>query len=298
MRSPGSGPAGALEYFMPDPADPAGPGKQMTPAFFLTGQSLQPGASDRDRRQALGTWLTARTNPWFARAFVNRLWSELMGEGFFEPVDDLGRDRDTAAPRTLDFLAGRFIACDYDVKWLFRTLMETEVYQRESRPRRNPEQPPLLANVPQPLRADVLVDVLCDALGVDLTTARAVGTRASRGPATNRRQLQSLFGYDPSAPRDGITASIPQVLLLMNSPIVNQALEAGTSQSILGLLLANTPDDRDVAVALYLRCLARRPSDDELAICLECVQGADNRTEAFEDLLWGLLNSEEFRHRN
>ena len=38
-------------------------------------------------------------NPWFATAFVNRMWRELVGEGFYEPVDDMGPDRNRSAPK-------------------------------------------------------------------------------------------------------------------------------------------------------------------------------------------------------
>ena len=62
----------------------------MTPTFFATNQKAKAGLGDIQRRQLLAKWLTAKRNPWFAKAFVNRMWSELVGEGFFEPVDDIG----------------------------------------------------------------------------------------------------------------------------------------------------------------------------------------------------------------
>jgi hypothetical protein len=62
-------------------------------------------------------------------------------------------------------------------------------------------------------------------------------------------------------------------------------------------LLSETKDDEAVAIELYLRCLAREPNDAELAVCLEHVKATGNRTEAFEDVLWSIINSTEFLHR-
>ena len=46
---------------------------------------------------------------------------------------------------------------------------------------------------------------------------------------------------------------------------------------------------------VYLRTLARRPTDRELARCREHIRTVGNRAEAFEDILWALINSTEFQ---
>ena len=63
---------------------------------------------------------------------------------------------------------------------------------------------------------------------------------------------------------------------------------------MLGRVLSATPDDEEVAVELYLRCLSREPTDRELATCLDHVRDTPSRREAFEDVLWTLLNSYDF----
>ena len=88
-----------FEHFMPDLENPTAEGTLMEPVFFLTGQKLPVGTSDEDRRKTLGDWITSAENPWFARAFVNRVWGELVGVGFYEPIDDLGPDRTCGAQR-------------------------------------------------------------------------------------------------------------------------------------------------------------------------------------------------------
>jgi hypothetical protein len=297
VRRPNAGQArGSLEHYMPELDNPTARGTLMEPVFFVTGQKLATGSSDKQRRETIARWITSRSNPWFAKAFVNRLWSELVGEGFYEPVDDLGPDREATASAVLDYLAAQFAANKYDVKWLFRTITATEAYQRESRSRHEPGETPMLANVPQRLRADQLYTALTSILGAPLGRP---GARARQAPnLRNPRNLfASVFGYDPSTPRDEVAGAIPQALLLMNSTQFAVGMDSDRPQSLLGKLLSQQSDDSMVAVELYLRTLSREPAPDELATCLAQVKGSTSRGEGFEDVLWALLNSAEFLYR-
>lgn len=302
FRPPGA-PAGfnEIEHFMPDLKDPTSKGTLVTPVFFATGQKLKNGTSDLERREALGDWLTAKSNPWFAKALVNRLWSELVGEGFYEPVDDMGPDRACSAPDTMEFLAEQFKDHDYDVKWLVSAIAATDAYSRRSRERRAPDQTPFLANYPQRLRADQIFDILTSSLGLP-PAAPGMGFRGPGGGYGRvqgpRAEFNVAFAYDPSERRDDVTGSIPQALLLMNAPLVNQAIDGKSASTMLGKLLSKVSDDEEVTVELYLRLLAREPKNDELTICLDHVKQTGNRAEAFEDILWTLINRTEFIHRN
>ena len=66
---------------------------------------------------------------------------------------------------------------------------------------------------------------------------------------------------------------------------------------MLGRLLRTQMSDEAVVVELYLRCLAREPENSEVKICLSHVRKTGDRREAFEDILWALLNSTEFLYR-
>jgi len=289
---------GTPEHYMTDLNKPDEQGKLMQPVFFLTGQSLPMGSKDAERRDSLAQWITAKDNESFAKALVNRLWSELVGEGFYEPVDDIGPDRTPTAPQTLNYLSAEFAATNYDVKWLFTTILSTEAYQRESRPRRKPDETPFTANVPQRLRADQLFDNLLAVLDIAEPSGGGPGMYGGpRGPFRSPRfAFAAVYGYDPSEPRDDVQASIPQALAMMNSPLINAAMRASAG-TWLGRMLAKTPHDDDAIVEIYLKALAREPSERELATCREHVKQVDNRGEAYEDLLWSLLNSTEFLHR-
>ncbi|MGC3969679.1 MAG: DUF1553 domain-containing protein [Pirellulales bacterium] len=288
-----------IEHYMPDLKDPAAQGKLMQPVFFATGDKLPEEQTDLQRRETLAQWITSPKNPWFAKSLVNRMWAELVGEGFYEPVDDIGPDRKCSAPQTLELLAQEFTAQGYDLKWLYRTILATEAYQRESRPRRNPEEASFAANCAHRIRADQLYDALLNALGLPSDEPAAVaGSYGGRfALASPRAQFARVFGYDPSAKRDEIAGSIPQALLLMNSPNLAAGINGRSPVTTLGKLLADDRSDESVIVELYLRCLAREPNEKEAAVCLDHLKQAANRVEAFEDVLWSLVNSTEFLHR-
>ncbi len=288
---------------MPDLKHPESQGTRMQPVFFLTGQKLDYGTPDATRRETIAKWITAPSDEWFAKAFVNRIWAEMVGEGFYEPIDDLGPDRTCTAPKTMDYLATAFTDSHYDVKALYRIITATDAYQRESRSRRNPEGTPFAANCPQRLRGDQLYDALVSALGMREGGLGLFGAGQPKGGGgkgallrTPRNQFNQTFGYDPSTPRDEVSGSIPQALTMMNGPQINRAID-GNRGTELVRLLNSTKDDEAVATELYLRCLGREPNKDELKTCLDQVKDSKSRTEAFEDVLWALVNSTEFLHR-
>ena len=288
---------GHLEHHMPDLNHPDEEGKLMRPVFFVTGQKLDVGTHDRMRREKLAEWLTGTGNHWFAKAFVNRMWAELVGHGFYEPVDDLGPDRKCSAAHTLDYLAEQFAMSHYDIKWLFRVITATEAYQRQSRSRYEEGQAPLAANCPQRLRGDQLYNSLIEVLGIDENAQLPNRDNYRAVLAGPRGRMNATFCYDPSGRRDEIAGSIPQALFLMNAPEVNSALNGRQPNASLGKLLVEVPDDKAVVEELYLRCLAREPKQTELQTCLDHVHTTGQRAEAFEDILWSLINSTEFLNR-
>ncbi|MBI3838802.1 MAG: DUF1549 domain-containing protein [Planctomycetia bacterium] len=288
---------GHLEHHMPDLNHPDEEGKLMRPVFFVTGQKLDVGMPDRERREKLAEWMTGKGNHWFAKAFVNRMWSELVGHGFYEPVDDLGPDRKCSAPHTLDYLAEQFATSHYDIKWLFRVITATDAYQRQSRSRYEEGEAPFAASCPQRLRGDQLFNSLIEVLGIDEYAQQPNRDNFRAILAGPRGRMNATFGYDPSGRRDEVAGSIPQALFLMNGPELNRALSGRQSNTSLGKLLAEVSDDQAVVEELYLRCLAREPKETELQTCLDHLHTTRQRAEAFEDIMWSLINSTEFLNR-
>ena len=107
-------------------------------------------------------------------------------------------------------------------------------------------------------------------------------------------QFKQEFNFDPSLPSDEVEGSIPQALMLMNNPQIQQKIKAqGTN--LLGRILSAYPKDDEALRMVYLRTLARKPTDREAAKGLAYVKKVGSRAEAFEDILWALLNSTEFQ---
>jgi hypothetical protein len=197
-------------------------------------------------------------------------------------------------------LSKEFAAGGYDVKWLLRTIMATEMYQLPAAPRRGPEEPPFQANVAQRLRADQLYDNLLHVLESDEPQGFRGGPPGGAGMGrffNPRARFSATFGYDPSQRRDEIAGSIPQALAMMNSPNVTAALR-GSGRTMLARLLADTKNDEALVEELYLKVLARQPSQSEITTCVQHAQQIGSRVEAFEDILWGLVNSTVFLHRS
>ncbi|HWG44362.1 MAG TPA: DUF1549 and DUF1553 domain-containing protein, partial [Gemmataceae bacterium] len=86
-------------------------------------------APDTDPRQKLADWLTAKDNPYFARALVNRYWKHFLGRGLVDPEDDLRVTNPPSNPELLDALAKHFLEHHYDLKDLVRTICTSQVYR-------------------------------------------------------------------------------------------------------------------------------------------------------------------------
>ncbi len=79
-------------------------------------------------RTALAKLITSPYNRYFSRNIVNRLWAELVGRGFYEPVDNF---QDIVShKKTLNYLCEEFVANGYDTQWLISTIVKTDAYAR------------------------------------------------------------------------------------------------------------------------------------------------------------------------
>jgi hypothetical protein len=315
---------GVPRYTMPDLKDPH-KSIPVEPKFFLArSETLVPKSLNAQQRRVLAaSYVTGQDNPWFAKAFVNRMWCVLLGDGFYNPVDDIGPDREAHDSAVLDALASGFQQGGYDIKWLLRTILNTRAYQREFRPSNTAAgKTPFAANCPSRLRADQIFDSLDHALGLNIEKPGRARDRANaefnkklqerlkgqpkmvqdfikmaaeqlRGPRT---PFNLLYGVDPSMPNDDVLGTIPQALFLMNGPQVNRAIKAENG-TVLGEILASTPNNREALERLYLRVLARRPTAKELELLDHYANNVNDRREVFEDILWCLVNSTEFISR-
>ena len=274
----------------------------------LTGETMDPAplfgdAPDLgdDPREALASWMTAPENPYFSRVIVNRVWADLMGVGIVEPVDDLRATNPPTNPELLKALAEDFVANGHDLKHLVRTIMASRAYALSSKP--NGGNAADLRNYSRHyrkrLRAEALLDAVCDATGVPEQydaappDARAVEIWTHRVPSV----FLDTFGrpdpnQDPPCERTPET-SVTQVLHLMNSPDLHEKVTADDGRAA-GLADSDAPPEA-IVEDFYLRLFSREPTSEERRIALSVFDepGIDRRRAA-EDLLWALLNTAEF----
>jgi hypothetical protein len=79
------------------------------------------------RRAAFADAAT-QNNPLLARAFVNRMWSALLGRGIVQPADEMNDHNAPSHPELLDWLAEDFAAHNYDVRREVRGIVLSRVY--------------------------------------------------------------------------------------------------------------------------------------------------------------------------
>ena len=142
-----------------------------------------------DPRQPLLDWLRDKENPYFARAFVNRVWANYFGRGIVEPADDLNLANAPSNAELLDYLSTTFVARGYDMKWLHREIVNSDTYQRSWRPNATNahDEKNYSRALTRRLPAEVLLDAVTIATASEPRAAHLVSEIAERaiGPAGN-----------------------------------------------------------------------------------------------------------------
>ena len=130
-----------------------------------TSVRLEPG---QDPREAFASWLTAPANPWFARAAVNRTWCWLVGRGIVHEPDDIRPDNPPSHPELLAFLERELVAARFDMKHVYRVILNSSTYQLSSIPASSPAAPEsrFAYALVRPLDAEVLIDALNQITGM------------------------------------------------------------------------------------------------------------------------------------
>jgi hypothetical protein len=256
---------------------------------------------DEDRRASLADWLVAPSNPFFARAMVNRIWYHLMGRGIVEPVDDFRESNPPASAELLQALSDDFVAHGFDAKRTIRLILNSRVYQLSSRPNEFNEGDDRYfshAKV-RPLSAEQLLDSVCLSTGVpEKLFDLPPGSRAAQVPDGELvHPFLRAFGQPARADacqcERGTDTTLEQALQLVGGRTIHQKVIARKNR--IGDLLEAGADDGTLVEQLFLATLSRYPDpqERELAVSQLAAPSADRRRVA-EDLLWALLNHPEF----
>ncbi len=275
-----------------------------------TNESLQPtglGAApsevspERDPREALVDWMAAPNNPFFAKALVNRYWKHFFSRGIVDPEDDMRVTNPASNPALLDALAQHFISSRFDLKELVRTICRSQVYQLSALPNDynlNDKQN-FSRYYPKRLTAEVLLDALDSVTAAPSSFAGLpAGTRAVQIPDTGvNSYFLTVFGKPEAASacecERSQEANLAQSLHLLNSTEVQGKLANGNGRAAK-LAADKERTDADKVRDLYLSVYSREPAADELGIATAHLAKNENKQQAFEDILWALVNTKEF----
>ena len=270
------------------------------PAYF--GRELEIDNSTNRRLEFAN--LICRDDPskQLARSMVNRTWGQFFGFGFTKPVDDMGPHNAPSHPELLERLTDEFIAANYDVRRLCGWICKSEAYGLTSKFNdKNTVDDPANGEVPlfshmyvKSLTAEQLYDSLLIATG-----AHEAG-QASYEEAQAQRQMWlteflRIFGGADDQEPTVFAGSIPQALMLMNGELVNKAVSADSGSYLNSVLNdSSLRSDNQRVQQLYLSALGRLPSRKEVTQLGSFVKSHPNKLQAFQDLYWALLNSNEF----
>jgi hypothetical protein len=280
-------------------------------AMFPDGKTVKLTAG-QDPRIVLADWLVNPANPWFTRNIANRAWSWLMGRGLIEEPDDIRADNPPVNPQVLAYLEQQLVASRYDLKHLFRLILNSTTYQLSSIPASsNSVAAANFAHYPvRRLEAEVLIDALNQITGTTEEYVSPIPEPFTFIPPTERTigladasitsPFLELFGRSPrdtgleSERNNRVTAA--QQLHLLNSSHVRRKLEQGPG---LRALTRNRASPRDAVYSVYLSILSRCPTADELKVIKSYMESEAAKSRRPEvDLAWALINSPEFLCRH
>ena len=289
-------------------------------AIFPDGTKIKLPA-DTDPREIFANWLIDRHNPWFARSIVNRVWYWLLGRGIIHEPDDIRPNNPPSNPELLVYLERELVAGHYDLKRIYRLILNSQTYQLSAMPRNTT--PEAAANFASYAIRRLDAEVLIDAIN-KITGAQDLYTSAIPEPFTYIPEDQpavaladgsitspflALFGRSARATgmeNERDNKQVPaQWLQLLNSSHIQKKIEQGPK---LKALFDSKQQPTAIVEELYLTILSRPPT----AMELETLKTAEiispmtkttknnytKRRENWIDLTWALINSTEFLYRH
>ena len=271
---------------------------QVAQPTFLGGDSLSANYQG-DIVQVLADWMTSSTNPYFAKATVNRIWSHYFSRGIVDPVDDMRATTPPSVEGLLEALADAFIQSDFDAKYVIRLILNSRTYQLSAEPNETNQLDDRFFSrfYPRPMMAQILLDVVNDVTGTSQKYGRyPADTRAIELPLPVSSRFLSLYGrssreflgdLDPK-----LEPTLTQALYMINSRDVHQKLRS--ANGVLTHSIKAKLNNRELVNELYLTTLSRYPTDEELKTAKAYLTESPKRRAGGEDLLWALISSREF----
>ena len=269
---------------------------------------------DEDPRLRLADWMSDKTNPFLARALVNRYWKHFFKRGLIEPEDDIRDTNPPTNPELLDALARHFTEHNFDLKSVLRVITQSHTYQLSAMPNEHNavDRQNFSHYYPRRMQAEVLLDAVNQLTGAtsdfgDLPP----GTRAISLPDNSYNRSSpflKVFGRPESSSvcecERVQSSSLAQSLHLMNAADVKTKLTMGNGAAE-SLAKSELPEPEKLQ-QIYLTAFSRLPTAEELQVAGDSILKARTNAQGqpldpqqskrlgYEDLLWALINTKEF----
>ncbi len=227
------------------------------------------------RREAFAEAAT-RDNPLLARAFVNRMWSVLLGRGIVHPADEINARNVPSHPELLEWLTQDFAANQQDIRRLVRGIVLSRAYGLSALPDAAPEK--FAGVLERPLSAEQI--------------ARSWRIAAGLGAEDNTLRRGVIAAMPDVLPRD-YNATFQQAQFLSYSPALAEVLKPATNSAVVRL--AGLPKSSARVSEAFLAVHGRAPDSVEAKQTKAFLDARpDQSAEAVRDLLWALMTSAEF----
>jgi mono/diheme cytochrome c family protein len=311
--APGAKVEPGLPYVLDDPKKP----------FQFPDPAQHPEWTHTGRRLALAKWFVEPDNPLTARVFVNRVWQFHFGEGIVASVDDFGTPgAKPTHPELLDWLATNFVEHRWDIKWLNKQIMMSQVYRQASgeQPAQmaaDPSDKLLWRKAPLRLEAESVRDTMLEVSGLlnnEMGGRQIALVRGSDGqwiedlkkPSANRRSIylsysrtrpQSfLRAFDcPDMTSDSQTERFRSALPIQSLALLNNAIVARAAAAFATQVLEQSKGDIGEAVTrAYELAYFRRPDADDLALAEKTIGASEDAKTGLRLFLQAMMGANEF----
>jgi hypothetical protein len=241
------------------------------------------------RREKVIEWITARDNPFLARAAVNRVWAQFMGRGIVHPVDDFNSDNEPSHPELLKAIESGFITRQFDLKWLIREIVNSEAYQATDVGSVTDELPRYYERArTRPLSAEELT--------ASLHIATGLGVESAQNSKASNHMVKYLG--EPTDGRGRFQGSLTERLFVHNGDVFRRLCHPRDGNLPQRLLTSQKTVEAKVE-RMFLSVLSRKPTAKERARFVAYLKlGGDDAklgSQRMEEAMWVLVSCSEFR---
>ena len=258
-----------------------------------------PDITGKDRRVVLAEWLASPQNPYFATNLANIVWAHFFGRGIIHEVDDVRVSNPAVNPELLAELGKKFTEYNYDFKKLVRDICTSRTYQLATRPNEsNASDDKNFSHAAiRRIRAEVLLDALSQVTDTkNKFPGLPLGARAVQvADGNTSTYFLTTFGRST---RESVCScevkmepNLSQALHLLNGETVHNRILQG---KLIERRLAEKKAPAEIIEELYIACLSRKPTQQEMATLMATVTAQPDPRQPLEDIFWALGNSREF----